>query len=270
MRIVSLLPSATDIVVALGAGSELVGVSHSCSGNWENVPKLTSTWIDTTASSATIDDQVSEADRPLYELDIDLLAALAPDVVVSQSLCDVCAVPSGDVVEAIDALPVKPQLVDLAPSRLSDVPDCFVAVGQAIGRSPTARDLTQRWHEVFNDYRGRFAGSNLKVAFLDWLDPPFAAGHWMPDMLEWLGLESALGQAGKPSFAVSWDEIRAATPDLVVAACCGFGVQRTQADAADGAFRIVSLDGHELFNRPSPALMASLVCLSDAIDEHLR
>src|SRR6056297_3523327 len=125
MRIVSLLPSATDIVTALGAGSELVGVSHSCGPEWAHLPVLTATVIDTGASATEIDRQVKEAGGALYHLDVALLEKLAPDVVVSQSLCDVCAVASGDVEEAVKTVSSRPVLVNLEPFRLDDVPKGF-------------------------------------------------------------------------------------------------------------------------------------------------
>lgn len=270
MRIVSLLPSATDIIVALGAADELVGVSHSCGGTWDHLPRLTSTWVDTAASSAAIDAQVRAATRPLYELDVEILQQLAPDVVVSQSLCDVCAVPSGDVLTAIEALAHPPALVDLSPSRLEDLPACFGAVGRAIGRSGAAEALCRGWHAVLGEHRNRYAGSGLRIAFLDWLDPPFAAGHWVPDMLEWLGVEGVLGRSGEPSYAVSWELVEQADPDLILAACCGFDVDRGGASAAVPPVPIVHLDGHEHFSRPSPALLRSLRVLAQVIDDHLQ
>ena len=269
MRIVSLLPSATDIVVALGGANNLVGVSHSCSGDFEDLPKLTSTWIDVNATSASIDSQVRHANRPLYELDIEKLARLAPDVVISQSLCDVCAVPSGDVVQAISQLPGKPALVDLTPSRLAQVSVCFEQVGKAINLEPNAAKLIQQWHDVFAQFKGQFVDSGLKVAFLDWLDPPFVAGHWMPDMLDWLGVTCVLGQKGEPSFEVSWPQLTQENPDLVVAACCGFDITRTMNDANNFGMPIVCLDGYQHFNRPSPALMPSIGVFADVIESHL-
>ena len=145
MRIVTLLPSATDMVVALGASADLVGVSHSCGANWSHLPALTSTIVDTSASAAAIDAQVKQAAAPLYHLDIKLLEVLAPDVIVSQSLCDVCAVASGDVEAAVAGLSSRPLLVNLAPFRLDDVPQGFVDIGEAIGRPTETAALADRW-----------------------------------------------------------------------------------------------------------------------------
>ncbi|QTD56891.1 ABC transporter substrate-binding protein [Parasphingorhabdus cellanae] len=270
MRIVSLLPSATDIVVALGAGGDLVGVSHSCSGEWDHLPKLTSTWIDTKASAAQIDRQVSTATRPLYQLDIAMLERLAPDVVISQSLCDVCAVPSGDVREAVLSLLNAPILVDLAPSRLADVPVCFGQVGEAIGRKRAATELRAKWDATLAEYDGRHAGTGLRVAFLDWLDPPFIAGHWIPDMLKTLGMTCLLGKSGEPSFKVGWDEVARTAPDIVIAACCGLDEAAAKAAAVPLDCPVLFLDGHMHFSRPSPALLPSIVMLSDAVSEFME
>ncbi len=270
MRIVSLLPSATDIVVALGAGDDLVGVSHSCSGDWEHLPRLTSTWIDTQASAGEIDAQVSTANRPLYELDIATLEELAPDVVVSQSLCDVCAVPSGDVREAVISLRNQPILVDLAPDRLADVPVCFDQVGDAIERKSEAAQLQARWTATLENYRGRHAGGGLRVVFLDWLDPPFIAGHWIPEMIDLLGMTDLMGKSGEPSFKSDWTTIAASHPDLVIAACCGLTTERAQNDAVPLECPVLHLDGHMHFSRPSPALLPSLAMLSDAVSEFME
>ena len=270
MQIVSLLPSATDIVVALGAANNLVGVSHSCSGEWDHLPKLTSTWIDTKASAAEIDRQVSTATRPLYELDIATLERLAPDVVVSQSLCDVCAVPAGDVQEAVLLLPSSPRLVDLSPHTLADVPLCFDQVGNAIGREHAAAELRKKWDATLAEYRGRHSGSKLRVVFLDWLDPPFVAGHWVPDMIETLGMTCLLSKSGEPSFKVEWDRIAKAAPDIVIVACCGMDEDRARADAVPLDCPVLFLDGHMHFSRPSPALLPSMAMLSDAVAEFLE
>ncbi|MEM6826492.1 MAG: ABC transporter substrate-binding protein [Pseudomonadota bacterium] len=266
MRIVSLLPSATDIVVALGAADDLVGVSHSCSGDWDHLPKLTSTWVDTGASAADIDEQVTTASRPLYQLDIEALERLKPDVVISQSLCDVCAVPAGDVREAVLTLSSTPHLIDLSPDGLDDVPLCFRQVGDGINRRSEASRLERRWHDTFATYRNRHADKDLRLVFLDWLDPPFVAGHWVPEMVEWLGVTNLLGVARKPSFKATWDTINASQPDVLIAACCGFGVEQAELENIPVACPVIHLDGHLHFSRPSPALMPSLEMLAQTIE----
>ena len=267
MRIVSLLPSATDIVAALGAADELVGVSHSCGSAWAGLPVLTSTRIDRLADSADIDRQVRSADGPLYDLDIELLERLAPDVVVSQSLCDVCAVSSGDVEEAVAAIASQPTLVNLSPFGLADVPQGFNDVGQAIRRPGAARALTARWYQTLERLRGRCRQAPaLRVVFLDWLDPPFAAGHWIPDLIELLGAVSVLAEPGEASRPVSWDEVRSARADVVVAACCGFSSERAHRDPVPPDIHVRCLDGYELFSRPGPRLLDSAEQLATLLE----
>ncbi len=261
MRIVSLLPSATDIVVALGAADSLVGVSHSCGADWSHLPALTSTRIDTKAASAEIDAQVKTAAEPLYDLDIERLEQLAPDVVVSQSLCDVCAVASGDVEEAVKKLSSRPDLVNLAPFGLADIPQGFEDVGQALNLAPAARKLVADWEAQLASYAGRYAQQSPRIAFLDWLDPPFAAGHWIPDILELLGCVSTLAQPGEPSHEVTWAKVAESQPELVIAACCGFSQERATQDPTPQGLAVHLLDGYENFSRPSPRLLDSLPLL---------
>ena len=267
MRIVSLLPSATDILVALGAGDDIVGVSHSCGDEWSSVPKLTSTWIDKTASSAEIDHQVKNATQPLYQLDIATLEELAPDIVVSQSLCEVCAIPSGDVEDAIRSLPNQPTLIDLSPQRLDEVPLDFAIVGSHIGRQSKAKALQGQWDETFSRCYLKYQSDTPKIAFLDWLDPPFAAGHWVPDMIEWLGASSTLAQPGQPSFQSDWGDIVSSEPDMIIAACCGF--EEARASMVATPLEIIILDGYKYFSRPSPMLMQSIEILDLTIANHL-
>jgi len=266
-RVVSLLPSATDIIAAMGAGDLLVGVSHSCDSDWAHLPVLTSTLIDKNTQASDIDAHVKNSTAPLYELDIVRLEALAPDIVISQDLCDVCAVASGDVDDAMKSLPTAPELVTLAPFRLADIPVCFEQVGQVIGQTAAAETLQQRWAEALMACRGRFAADNYRVAFLDWLDPPFAAGHWVPDIISWLGCNSALAQSGAPSHEVSWDRVRDCGAAFIVAACCGQSVETAKAATGNlpADLDIQILDGAKHFSRPSPTIMKSVGYLADTI-----
>jgi iron complex transport system substrate-binding protein len=270
MRIVSLLPSATDIIVSLGAKNELVGVSHSCSPEHSHLPTLTSTRVDTTVSSHEIDLQVKSAAGPLYDLDVELLEALAPDVIVSQSLCDVCAVSSGDVESAVREISSKPTLVNLTPHDLSDIPTGFHDVGEQINRQSQAAALTKGWNLYLADVKDRFLmKSPLKLVFLDWLTPPYASGHWMPELIEHLGCTSLLAKPGEPSFEVTWDDVRNAEPDLIAGACCGLSLERAHQDWIPEDINIHLLDGYENFSRPSPKLLESAQKLIALIDSSL-
>ena len=266
-RVVSLLPSATDIMAALGAGDLLVGVSHSCDGHWANLPVLTSTLIEKNAPAGDIDAQVKNSSGPLYELDIARLEALAPDIVISQDLCDVCAVPSGDVDDALKSLPTAPELVTLAPFRLADIPVCFEQVGQVIGQMAAAESLQARWAEALMACRGRFAEHDYRIAFLDWLDPPFAAGHWVPDIISWIGCTSVLAQSGEPSHEISWSKVRDCGADFIFAACCGQSVEtaKTAVENLPADLDIHILDGAKHFSRPSPTIMESVGYFADTI-----
>lgn len=268
MRIVSLLPSATDIVVALGARQNLVGVSHSCGSQWSELPRLTSTRIDVANGSAAIDTQVKTSSGPLYDLDVETLERLSPNVIVSQSLCDVCAVPSGDVEEAVSQLSSQPKLVNLSPFRLADIPKGIEDVGAAIGRRADASLLVEDWNSTLSSLR-RDAGCRRRVAFLDWLEPPFAAGHWIPDIIQLLGGESVLAQPGEPSYEISWEDVRATQPDIVIAACCGLTAKRASQDHVPGDLKVHLLDGYEHFSRPGPALLQSARLLAMLLEEHL-
>ena len=268
MRIVSLLPSATEIVVALGAREYLVGVSHSCGSQWSHLPRLTHTRIAVTSASAAIDAQVKHSAEPLYELDIEMLERLSPDVIVSQSLCDVCAVPSGDVEKAVSHLSSKPRVVNLSPFRLSDIPDGIEDVGAAIHRIDEACALIGEWNEKFAALRRRQRPA-LRIAFLDWLEPPVAAGHWVPDLIELVGCESLLAKPGEPSFEITWDDVRAARPDIVIAACCGLSKARASQDRVPDDLDVQILDGYEHFSRPGPGLLQSAELLAAVVEKRL-
>ena len=263
-RVVSLLPSATDIMAALGAGDLLVGVSHSCDGDWGHLPVLTSTLIDKNALADDIDAQVKNSSGPLYELDIARLEALAPDIVISQDLCDVCDVPSGDVDDALKSLPTAPELVTLAPFRLADIPVCFE---QVIGQLAAAKGLQAHWAEALMACRGRFAEHDYRIAFLDWLDPPFAAGHWVPDIISWIGCTSVLAHSGETSHEISWSKVRDCGADFIFAACCGQSVEtaKTTVENLHADLDIHILDGAKHFSRPSPTIMESVGYFADTI-----
>lgn len=284
MRIVTLLPSATEIVCELGLGTHLVGVSHECDypDYVTKLPKVTSSVIPKNAPSGEIDRLVRDylADNnALYLLDLELLESLRPDVIITQALCDVCAVSADDVDAAVCALPGSPTVVNLEPSSLADVFDTIRLVGEATNRIALAQQriaaLETRIESVA--MRGRIL-NKPRVLLLEWLEPPFNAGHWSPELVELAGGEDCLGSAGQPSRTLSWPEIEAAKPDILFIACCGYSLGRTLEDipglrkqptwstlSCVRENRVYACDGNAYFSRPGPRLVDSLELLADVL-----
>ncbi|MEM1263045.1 MAG: cobalamin-binding protein [Pseudomonadota bacterium] len=284
MRVVTLLPSATEIVAALGAEADLVGVSHSCDypTTVTDLPSVTSTSLPTDVASTIIDAAVRaelNAGASLYQLDVPLLASLRPDVIVSQRLCDVCAVATGDVVKALAELPTQPMLVDLSPMRLQDIFTDIHAVGRAIGREEEAAALSssmeQRLLSVAVRTETVAASMRPSVGFLEWLDPPFSGGHWNPELIELAGGRSVLGQAGEASRTLTWEDVAAADPHVLFVAVCGYDEHRAQADVdalattepwaslqAVRAGRVYVANGDAYFARPGPRVIDGLEFLA--------
>ncbi len=276
MRIVSLLPAATEIARALGLAEHLVGISHECDGPppVPGLPRLTQPALPGGLPTAEIDRRVREAaraGRPLYALDTTLLRRLRPDLVLTQSLCGVCAVAAGAVHAALAGTGAR--VLELAPRRLADVLEAVRAVGEAAGVAARAGALAAALRRRIEAVRQRSAraASRPRVAFLEWLDPPYAAGHWNPELVALAGGREVLGEAGAPSRRVTWDEIAAAAPEVLLVACCGMAPAeaapelerlardpRWQALPAVRAGRVHLLDGARLFTRPGPGLVEGL------------
>ncbi len=277
MRIVSLLPSATEIACALGLDSELVGISHSCDAPaLAELPRVTRTAIPPAAPSRTIDSAVRAARErggSLYEVEPELLRALEPDLVLTQDLCDVCALGEAEVKTALRAACLAPAVLTLGPRTVAETWDSIRAVAQAAGRAEEARSLIAgleaRVAQVAADARA--ASRRPRVVFLEWIDPPIVGGHWNPELVELAGGLDVLGIAGAPSRTVSWGDVVASRPDVLCLACCGFTEERTRADlplllhqpgirdlpcVREG--RIEVFDGVGLFSRPGPRLVDSL------------
>ena len=168
--------------------------------------------------------------------------------------------------DVYETLPNKPTLIDLSPQRLDEVPLDFAIVGSHIGRETEAKSLQAQWDAIFDRRYLKYQSTCPKIAFLDWLDPPFAAGHWVPDMIEWLGARSTLDQPGQPSYQSAWSDIVGSDPDLIVAACCGF--EEARASMVAIPLEVTILDGYQYFSRPSPMLMKSIEVLDITIADH--
>lgn len=280
MRIVSLLPSATEIIDQLGLGAQLVGISHCCDhpADLMDRPIVTTSVIDAARSSAEIDQTVRDhlqESAALYALDTDLLDRLGPDLIVTQALCDVCAVNGEDVENCVSALGSAPGVVNLEPFSLDDVIQTVQQIGEATGAGNQAERLVTALRGRIDAVRKRTAAIEQRptVAVIDWIDPPFIGGHWMQDLIDLAGGINAMPLGKAPSRTTSWSDIAAAQPDVVIVACCGFDLTRSgeeirRSDAlaellklAESGVEIHVCDGNGYFSRPGPRLVDSLEIL---------
>lgn len=285
MRIVSLLPSATEIVCELGLGDQLVGVTHECDDPpfVRKLPKVTRTLIPHDASSGEIDALVRErlkTQRALYTLDLPTLERLAPDLIVTQALCDVCAVAEAEVNAAACRLPGRPKVVNLEPMRLAEVFECLRLVGDAAGVPGRANETIARLQARVDvvENRTRSIAVRPRVVLLEWIDPPFCSGHWSPELVRLAGGIEVVGLEAHSSRTTAWEEILRADPEVLIIACCGFDAERTRQDlpilAAYPGFnslscvrseRVYLVDGNSYFSRPGPRLVDSLEILAHAL-----
>jgi iron complex transport system substrate-binding protein len=271
MRVVSLLPAATEIVAALEAGDALVGVSHEC--DWppevRSLPRVTRTTLDTALPSGAIDRAMAAARTqgvPPVQLDLDLLRRLAPQVVIGQSVCEVCAVGAGELARAADALGPGTRVVTLHAHVLQEVFADITRVGEAL-------DLREEAAELTDDMRDRLrwvaaqhvtpVARQARVVVLEWVDPPYVAGHWVPQLVKIAGGCDVGARLGERSRAVSWRDLTALAPDVVIVALCGFDEARARREVAalddpDAAAllnrRVEFLDGNAYTSRPGPRL----------------
>ena len=267
MRLVSLLPSATEIVYALGLGDDLVGVTFECD---EPPSARTDKTVvvggrDTRGMApAAIDAYVKErlaAGGDLYTLHAGALADLNPDMILTQDLCRVCALPSGHVEDALDHLGCRADVLSLDPHTLEEVIDTFRAVGERAGVADRANELVTRLRARLDRVAGAVAGRpRPRVATVEWVDPPFPAGHWVPDLIRAAGGEPVAARPGARSVETTWDEFAAAEPDVVLVSPCGFHLDGAARQAASVALRfpnaaVWAIDGDGLVVRPGPRLI---------------
>lgn len=274
MRIVSLVPNGTEILFALGAGEQVVGVSHECDYPEEarRRPVLTGSALRSGMSAAEVDAAVSAqvgGGESLYTLDEARIAELAPDVIVTQQLCPVCAVSTAQVDGAVRPLPRCPEVVSLDPKTLGDVLADIRRVGELTGRTAEAAALVSELARRLDGVRAAVAGRpRPRVLALEWLDPPFAGGHWVPEMIEIAGGTNLVGRPGGHSARLTWDQLAELDPDVIVAMPCGFdeaGAREQIATVADRpewrSLRAVRegpvhpVDANGCFSRPGPRLV---------------
>jgi iron complex transport system substrate-binding protein len=275
MDVVSLLPSATEICYALGV--EPVGVSHECDHPpaATDQPTMSYSVVDGDGSSAEVDEAVAEAeaDNGVYAIDHEALAAAAPDLILTQGVCDVCAVDHVLVADAVEQLAIDAEILTLDPHSLADVFADVERVGDAVGRADRAKEVVaalRRRVEAVSDRVGDVEDPP-RVAVLDWMDPVMVAGHWIPEMVEMAGGRYGLEEAGGRSRPREWAEIRSYDPEVLVAAPCGFDLGQTETHlddltgragwsdlAAVENGRAYAMDGHHHVNRPGPRLVDTL------------
>jgi iron complex transport system substrate-binding protein len=276
LRVASLVPSATEALFALGLGDDVVAVTHEC--DWPSAaldrPRLTRSEIPEGLTPREIDAAVRKLmaeGRAIYGLDSSELERLAPDLIVTQALCAVCAVSYDDVCALAGTLPGDPGVLSLDPETLDEVLEDLVRLGQECGvreRGVAVRDeLHGRLDAVRRAVRG---AARPRVLALEWLDPPFIGGHWVPEMIEAAGGSDALGEAGTKSRTAGWDELRNAAADVIVVMPCGLYAEEAAAQAADHAGELAALGAREIwavdaassFSRPGPRLVDGVELLA--------
>ena len=283
MRIVSLVPSATETLFALGLGPDVVAVTHECDypAAALALPKVTRDVLPGGLSAGEIDAAVKErtlAGLSIYELDADLLRDLRPDLIVTQELCSVCAVSYDDVRAVAEEIETHPLVISLDPRTVGEVLGDVRTLAQATDRKDEAveliRDASARVDKVRLAVRG---ARRPRVAALEWLDPPFAAGHWTPQLIDYAGGEDVLGFAGEKSEQRAWEEVAASQPDIVVVMPCGYDAEIAHREAemhrdqlaAIGAGEVVAVDAAAYFSRPGPRIIDGLELLAHIIHPEL-
>ncbi|HJY86485.1 MAG TPA: cobalamin-binding protein [Candidatus Acidoferrales bacterium] len=289
MRICSLLPSATEIVFGLGMGHALVGVSHECDypEAARRIAKVTRSKIPATSSSAQIDRAVSatlDQQGTLYELDLPLLEQLQPELILTQRLCDVCAVSFDRVQEAVEGLRSRPRILNLEPHSLRDIFENIHTVGQALGHDCAAQALVDSLERRADAVRSRTKGlaHRPRVFCMEWVHPPYCGGHWMKELVEIAGGRDDLSNLHRPSYRIEWTRVLEFAPEVVVLTCCGFDLGRCEREGevlakfegvqdlpAARAGRIFATDGSAYFSRPGPRIVESLEILAHLIHPEL-
>jgi iron complex transport system substrate-binding protein len=286
-RIVSLVPSATEIVCAFGRRAQLVGRSHECDfpPDVASLPACTSARIASDASSAAINDQVKSlaaAAAPLYEVNAAQLAALRPDIILTQAQCDVCAVSPDDVAKAVAQIPgPPPKIISTGAVRIADLWKDMLTIAEAIGALDNdAREVISALKNRVVDVLQKTCAMTRRpsVACLEWLDPLMAAGNWIPELVDFAGGKNLFGEPGQHSPWMTWPELKDKNPDIIILMPCGFSLERARQEAAVlqrhpdwprvravKSKNVFVTDGNQYFNRPGPRLVDSLEILTQII-----
>ena len=276
MRIVSLVPHATELLFALGLGDQVVGVTHECDFPEEaqDLPQVTRDVLEPGLPPGEVDAAVrarSEAGESIYELDDELVGELEPDLIVTQALCHVCAVDVDEVRALARELPGPPRVISLDPTTYGETVGDVRTIAQATGARDAALDLIARTARRADVVRLAVRGApRPRVAALEWMDPVFVAGHWTPQLIDMAGGEDVLGLPGEPSRQATWEEVAAAQPEVVVVMPCGYDAARALVEAegfadrlrAVGADHVVAVNASAYFSRPGPRLIDGLELLA--------
>ncbi len=292
MRIISLLPSATEIVYALGLGDSLIGVTHECDypADATTKPVVTCSVLEhSDATSAEIDHAVSNqlaSQLSIYELDEALLASLQPDLILTQALCDVCAVSYDTVQRVVHDVTaqmngVAPRVLSLEPSSLNDIFQTIEVVGDVTGTAARAAEVVAGLRQRVDRVRAQVpsAARCPRVAFLEWIDPLYGPGHWLPELVQIAGGTAGLGRLHQKSRQIAWSDIIAFAPEVIVIAPCGFGIARATEEVLQAlphragwdalpavrAGRVYVADGNAYFSRPGPRIVDSLEMLVEFV-----
>jgi len=278
------MPSATEIVCSLGLEDELVAVTHECDypESVRTKPVLTRSVLSGASTGVEVDRHIRELvhqGSSIYALDADLLTALHPDLILTQELCEVCAVSYPIVERAARRLGSSPQLVSLEPESLEDVLQNILLVGRLVGRPDAAKDVCDALRRRVVTVEQRVAGRRArKVVCLEWVDPPFNCGHWTPELVTMAGGDEQLGVARQPAHPLRWQQVIDADPEVVVVMACGFSLDRSlrEVEAARDRFEALRaetwvVDGNAFFSRPGPRLVESVEIMAgilhpDAVD----
>ncbi|MGH9972221.1 MAG: cobalamin-binding protein [Pyrinomonadaceae bacterium] len=290
LRIVSFLPSATEMACALGLGDQLVGITHECDYPDEVAGKpvvVRNVLPIERMTQLEIDEAVAQRIRAglsLYQVDEKLLEELAPDLILTQNLCQVCAPSGNEVSEALRLLPKKPQILWLTPKSLSEIFDNLRALGHATGRTPEAEELIGAGGRRLENIaaKTRATSSRARVFCMEWLDPVYASGHWMPELVEIAGGVDALGRKGTDSIRISWNQVQEWAPEVLIITPCGFNLDQVISQAPqllglpgwsdlpavrDG--RVYAVDANAYFARPGPRVVEGTELLAHLIHPDL-
>lgn len=283
MRIASLVPSATEMLFALGLGESVVGVTHECDfpAAASELPHLTATVLPSGLSAGEIDAAVKAIvgeGKALYSLDEERLAALEPDLIVTQAVCDVCAVSFEVVAEVAARLPGPPAVLQQDPSSLVEVLEDVTRLGEAAGIAPRAAELRAELENRLDAVRAAVAwAARPRVVALEWLDPPFVGGHWIPEMISIAGGEDVAGPSGAKSPEVKWEQLSGLGPDAVIVMPCGWYVTESKAQAVEhwqrieslGAEHVFAVDAASTYSRPGPRLVDGVELLAHLLHPDL-